>query len=150
MKILIISDSHGRLDKIMQMYEIEKPDMVFCAGDYSKDGEELSYVYPGEYKIVRGNCDFLDRRHSDEMIIELEGFKILLTHGHEYGVKRSYNAIKNRGKILNCDVVVFGHTHIAYKENDKIILFNPGAAQDGKYGVLDINMNQLELKNKTL
>lgn len=151
MKILIISDSHGRLDKIMKMYEQEKPDMVCCAGDHSKDGEELSFVYPGKYYIVRGNCDIFDRRHSDEVIIELEGFKILLAHGHAYGVKSSYASIEQRAKLLKCDIVLFGHTHIAInKEINGITLFNPGAAKDGEYGILNIDKNGYQLINKSI
>lgn len=151
MKILIISDSHGRLDKIMQMYELENPDIVFCAGDYSKDGEELSFVYPGKCYIVRGNCDIFDRRYSDEMIIELEGVKILLAHGHEYGVKSSYDSIEKRTKILKCDIAVFGHTHVAFnKEINGTRLFNPGAAKDGEYGILIIDKSGYRLTNKSI
>lgn len=48
------------------------------------------------------------------MVFELEGLKILLAHGHEYRVKYNYISIEERGKLLGCDIVIFGHTHIQY------------------------------------
>lgn len=152
MKILVISDSHQRLNTLMKIYEKEQPDAVICAGDHSKDGEELSFIYPNsKYYIVRGNCDIFDRRYEDEMIIELEGFKILLAHGHEYGVKYSYDSIEERGKRLKCDLVIFGHTHIPYiSKNNSIILFNPGAVYDNEYGILNINKEEIKLLHKSI
>lgn len=150
MKVLIISDSHGRFEALINIYELEKPDVVLCAGDHSNDGEELSFVYPNsQYYIVRGNCDIFDRKYSDEMIIELEGVKILLAHGHEYGVKSSYGSILKRAEILGCNAAVFGHTHIPYKEIiNKVTLFNPGAVRDGEYGILNIDKNGFEFVHK--
>ena len=152
MKVLIVSDSHRRLEKLIKIYELEKPDVVLCAGDHCNDGEELSFVHPDStYYIVRGNCDIFDRKYSDEVIVELEGVKLLLAHGHEYGVKYSYEDIFERAKLLKCDAVVFGHTHIPYKENrEGITLFNPGAVKDGEYGILDIDKNSYKFVHKTI
>ena len=69
MKILIVSDSHSRLDNLMKIWEKEVPDIVISAGDYSKDVEELSYVYESyKYYIVRGNCDYMDHNTEDTSI----------------------------------------------------------------------------------
>lgn len=46
MKILVISDSHGRLERLISIYEKEQPDVVICAGDHSEDGENLSFYSP--------------------------------------------------------------------------------------------------------
>ncbi|WP_291256466.1 metallophosphoesterase [Fusobacterium sp.] len=152
MKVLIISDSHKRLNTLINIYKKEQPDVVICAGDHSTDGEELSYLYPdSKYYIVRGNCDIFDRRYEDEVIIELEGSKILLAHGHEYGVKFSYDSIEERGKRLNCNIVIFGHTHIPYiSKKDGIILFNPGAVYDNEYGILNITEKNIEFFHKSI
>lgn len=152
MKVLVISDSHQQFNSLMRIYEEEKPDVVICAGDHSRDGEELSFVYPeAKYYIVRGNCDIFDRRHEDEMVIELEGFKILLAHGHEYGVKRGYNIIEERGRRLRCDIVIFGHTHIQYlSKKDGITLFNPGAVYEREYGVMEIEGGKVQFFHKCI
>lgn len=152
MKVLVISDSHQRLNRLVDIYELEKPDVVICAGDHSKDGEELSFVCPdSKYYIVRGNCDIFDRRHEDEMIFELEGFKILLAHGHEYGVKSGYEWIEERGRRLNCDIVIFGHTHIQYLfSKNGITLFNPGAVYGREYGILEIDGDRFQFYHKSI
>lgn len=152
MKVLVISDSHQKLDTLIKIYEHEKPEVVICAGDHSRDGEELSFVCPNsKYYIVRGNCDIFDRRYDDEMVFELEGFKILLAHGHEYGVKHSYTLIEERAKNLECDIVIFGHTHIQYLfSKNGITLFNPGAVYGREYGILEIDGGKFQFYHKSI
>lgn len=152
MKILVISDSHGRLEKLISIYEREKPDMVICAGDFSDDAEELSYVFPeNTYHIVKGNCDYYDIQRSDEMVLELGGHKVFLAHGHHYRVKLEYETIEKRGRELECDVVIFGHTHRPYLEKKKgIILFNPGAVLGNDYGIIKINKESIDFLLKRI
>ena len=45
MKILFMSDSHNHFSLLVEMMEREKPERVFAMGDYTKDFEELSYLY---------------------------------------------------------------------------------------------------------
>ncbi|WP_427169145.1 metallophosphoesterase [Fusobacterium nucleatum] len=151
-KILVLSDSHSYFDKVLKIFEKEKPDIVIGAGDGIKDIDELSYVYPeAKYYMVKGNCDFFNRSHSEENLFEIDGTKFFLTHGHLYEVKRSLSSIKEIGKKLNASVVVFGHTHKPYieREND-IILFNPGAAAEGRYGMIILENGNIELFHKQL
>ena len=151
-KILVLSDSHSYFDKVLKIFEKEKPDIVIGAGDGIKDIDELSYVYPeAKYYMVKGNCDFFNRSHSEENLFEIDGTKFFLTHGHLYEVKRSLSSVKEIGKKLNASVVVFGHTHKPYieREND-IILFNPGAAEEGRYGMIILENGNIELFHKQL
>ncbi|MGP1430659.1 MAG: metallophosphoesterase [Fusobacterium sp.] len=151
-KILVLSDSHSYFDKVLKIFEKEKPDIVIAAGDGIKDIDELSYVYPeAKYYMVKGNCDFFNRSHSEENLFEIDGTKFFLTHGHLYEVKRSLSSIKEIGKKLNASVVVFGHTHKPYieREND-IILFNPGAAEEDRYGMIILENGNIELFHKQL
>jgi len=151
MKILVVSDSHGRLDYLMKIYEKENPEIVISAGDYSKDVEELSYIYDdAKYFIVRGNCDFMDRSHEDNLEIELGGKKIFLTHGHIYGVKSSYHHLRLEGVERGFDLCIFGHTHIPYLEEGDVTLFNPGATKDKSYGIITIENQALNIELKNL
>lgn len=151
MKILLMTDSHKHFSFLIEMLEKEKPDAVFAMGDYSMDFEELSYLYPTvPFHIVRGNCDFWDKKTPDESIIEVEGKRILLTHGHLYGVKSNLISLAKRGKELTCDIVVFGHTHKEYFEEGEIIFINPGAAQDKRYGIINITKDKLLVNFKKL
>ena len=151
-KILVLSDSHSYFDKVLKIFEKEKPDIVIGAGDGIKDIDELSYVHPeAEYYMVKGNCDYFDRRHSEENLFEIDDVKIFLTHGHLYEVKRSLSSIKEIGKKLNVSFIVFGHTHKPYIEKDgDITLFNPGATEDGRYGIIILEKGNIELIHKQL
>ena len=151
-KILVLSDSHSYFDKVLKIFEKEKPDIVIGAGDGIKDIEELSYIYPkAEYYMVKGNCDYFDRSHNEENLFEIDNIKIFLTHGHLYGVKRTLSSIKEIGKKLNVSLVVFGHTHKPYIEkDDDIVLFNPGATEDGRYGIIILEKGNIELIHKQL
>ena len=151
-KILVLSDSHSYFDKVLKIFEKEKPDIVIGAGDGIKDIEELSYIYPkAEYYMVKGNCDYFDRSHNEENLFEIDNIKIFLTHGHLYDVKRTLNSIKEIGKKLNVSLIVFGHTHKPYIEKDgDMILFNPGATEDGRYGIIILEKGNIELIHKQL
>ena len=151
-KILVLSDSHSYFDKVLKIFEKEKPDIVIGVGDGIKDIEELSYIYPkAEYYMVKGNCDYFDRSHNEENLFEIDNIKIFLTHGHLYGVKRSLSSIKEIGKKLNVSLIVFGHTHKPYIEKDgDITLFNPGATEDGRYGIIILEKGNIELIHKQL
>ena len=151
-KILVLSDSHSYFDKVLKIFEKEKPDIVIGAGDGIKDIDDLSYVHPeAKYYMVKGNCDYFDRSHNEENLFEIDNIKIFLTHGHLYGVKRSLSSIKEIGKKLNVSLIVFGHTHKPYIEKDgDITLFNPGATEDGRYGIIILEKGNIELIHKQL
>ena len=75
-RILVLSDSHSYFDKALKIFEKEKPDIVIAAGDGIGDIDDLSYVHPeATYYMVKGNCDFFERSHSEENIFEIEGKK---------------------------------------------------------------------------
>lgn len=151
MKVLIVSDSHLRLGNLMKIWEREVPDVVISAGDNSKDVEELSYVYENsKYYIVRGNCDYMDHNTEDILEFEISGKKIFLTHGHLYGVKTSYDYLRMEAKERGSDLCIFGHTHIPYLEKKDMILFNPGAAKDGLYGILNIKNDEINIEHRKL
>ncbi|WP_297405165.1 metallophosphoesterase [uncultured Cetobacterium sp.] len=152
MKVLIVSDSHGDILKFYELMTKENPNVVFWTGDFSSDGEECSFVYPEiPFYIVRGNCDMFDKNFNDNEIIEIEGKKILLTHGHLFNVKNEKMTIEKYAETLGVDAVSFGHTHIPYlKKEHGIVYFNPGALRDENYGILNIYNNEMEFINKKL
>ncbi len=151
MKILVVTDSHGNFQNLLNVYEREQPQIVFCAGDHSTDVEDLSFLKEeAEYYIVRGNCDYYDTRHEDILKLEVEGKSILLAHGHYYGVKSGYDLIRKEGENQDVDLVVFGHTHIPYLEEGKPTLFNPGALKDGFYGILEIQKERIDIELRNL
>lgn len=151
-KILVFTDSHGQFKNIYNMVLKEEPDIIICAGDYSDDAFELSSVFENKkFYIVNGNCDFFNRTYRDDEIFIIENKKFFLTHGHVYSVKSDLNKIKQKSKELKIDVSIFGHTHKSFiSYEDDFILYNPGAAKDGYYGIIIINENNLEIKTKNI
>ena len=152
MKILVFSDSHLSLENILNMVEIERPQAIICAGDHSKDAEELSYIEDKiRYYIVRGNCDHFDTKYRDILQFELEKKRIYLTHGHLHGVKMTLEKLKNDTNESKEDIVIFGHTHIPYHEiYEGTHYFNPGAASDGNYGILELEEKNIKFTHKRL
>lgn len=150
-KILVLSDSHGKFNKILNIFETEKPDITIYVGDGIGDIEDLSYVHKSEYYIVNGNCDFFEKNYGHTKFLEVEGKKILMTHGHVYGVKRGLEELRKLLKETNSDIAIYGHTHKEYLENyEGSYLFNPGASEDGKYGLILIENNKIEFLHKRI
>ena len=145
MLIAVVSDTH-RSNKYIKLAEelIKDANVLIHLGDNVEDAEELEHNFKGKVYAVAGNCDY-STKYPKENIIEINGRKIFFTHGDLYGVKRSINNIYYRGKELDVDIVLFGHTHeqIIEKENG-LILMNPGSIAlprlKGRYvGFIDIN-----------
>ena len=141
MKILVFSDSHGAMGKMVEAMEHERPHHVFFLGDHYRDGIELSQLYPDiPMDIVRGNCDW--GKGPDLRVVELEGVRFLLTHGHLQYVKSGLDELLQEAKNRQVQVACCGHTHLAkvvYREG--IYLMNPGSvggchAREG-YGVIE-------------
>ena len=128
MKILVFSDSHGRLGPMLDAVEQERPQRVFFLGDHYRDGQALMDAYPDlPMELVRGNCDW--DKAPDELIVEARGVKFLLTHGHRYGVKSGTDQLARAAREKGVAVACFGHTHQGLNMPDHgIWLFNPGTA----------------------
>lgn len=89
MKILVLSDSHGAVSPMEQAVEQTSPDLILHLGDCWRDGERLHDRFPSiPLEQVPGNCDFRPTEPA-ERLLELRGKRILLCHGHTYGVKQS-------------------------------------------------------------
>ncbi len=147
MIIAAVADTHGITEFIIQSLIGQKVDHLLFAGDYYKDGQLIASKLGIPSNIVSGNCDLVNRARQ-EGIVKLAEKKILLVHGHQYGVKRDLNPIYYRAKELEVDAVVFGHTHSAYCEKiGDLWMINPGSPAfprlPGKasYAIIEIDNN---------
>ena len=142
MKILLISDTHGKLDKVYQVYEkLNNIDMIIHCGDYKRDGETLEDTLGVPVVAVKGNCD--GALKSDFEIVDTPCGKILVTHGHMEGVNYDYNNILYAAEEEDCIAACFGHTHVPFYEDfNGIYLINPGSlsqprdGSNGSYAIL--------------
>ncbi len=148
-KILVFSDSHGRLGYMIDAVEREQPDHIFFLGDNYRDSEELAELYPHILmSAVRGNCDW--GGGPDDLELQLGGVRFYLTHGHRYGCKSSLHGLISEGRRRCVDMVCFGHTHQPLHEQgaEGLWLFNPGTAggvgrREG-YGVLTVERGRVD------
>ena len=146
MKLLVFSDSHGKGYKIGDAIKSHKGniDAVVFLGDGLSDMERIRVEYSDiPFFAVRGNCDFFDFSDTpEEICVNFGEIKVLLCHGHKYGVKSSLGRIMLRARELECNAVFFGHTHTPLDFSDYIMdkrihLFNPGSVYQGSYGVVN-------------
>lgn len=150
-KILVTTDSHGKISDIYGIIENAKFDSIINLGDYCEEAEELSFAFIEiPFYAVKGNCDFYNVKYREIEILDIENKKIMITHGHLFGVKNSMEILEREAENLGVDIVLFGHTHIPYLNRKNGILYcNPGALKDGKYAILSIDKEKIncELKN---
>lgn len=120
-----MSDTHGDASIIAEVIQYSGVvDAVFHCGDSELDVEHKSLQ---SVHVVRGNCD-MDSSLPNEVITEVKGSKIYMTHGHLLQVKNTMIPIKLRAQEVEADVVLFGHSHILGAEVlNEILFLNPGS-----------------------
>ena len=144
MKILVFSDSHRSIGGMLDAIDAHRPDQVIHLGDLQSDAEELTYVYPKlPICMVPGNCDGWTMDPLKKQIT-LAGKRILLSHGHLWGVKKGYEAAVADARAVGADILLFGHTHRALCQQleDGLWMMNPGASR-ASYGLIRIEQGQI-------
>lgn len=128
MKILVIGDTHGQLNKIREIFpKLTNLDLIAHTGDHLEDGRALEREFGIPVVAVKGNCDG-SYSADDFEIIETDYGRILLTHGHMQHVNYRLDNLYYKAMEENCKAVFFGHTHKALvTEEDGIYLVNPGS-----------------------
>lgn len=127
--IVVISDTHGNRRVIDNLHGVlEESDYIIHLGDTSADGAYIKSKYPDKTYLVNGNCDPV-KLGENELVLQIENVKIFATHGHLYSAKHTLSKLAAKAKELNCEVVLYGHTHKAdEREIDGVMLINPGTA----------------------
>lgn len=135
MKIALLSDSHGYLDKGI-LKALEGADEIWHAGDIGSlnVADRLSEMAP--FRAVYGNID--DHRIRTEWpeyeVIEMEGIRFLMIH--IAGRLGSYNPlVRELIKEYQPEFLICGHSHILKVQFDKrfnLLYINPGAV--GQHG----------------
>lgn len=155
MKVLVVSDSHGRNDLLRKAIGQEAPiDMLIHAGDIEGDLDRI--LGPKrEYSIhaVCGNMDWGGGLEIAEAF-DMGGHKVFLTHGHHYGVHFTMAELRKAAESCGAEVAIFGHTHMPFlEEQNDILLLNPGSVAKPRqaglkktYAVITINDRTGEMK----
>lgn len=130
--IVAFSDNHHNRIPERLLDVIEESDYVFFLGDGTSTLKDL--VFHSGFYGVSGNCD--TPLLQEEQIVEIDGVKILLTHGDKYNVKTDLTKLALRAQELECGVVFYGHTHFAEIDRFENITFVcPGSIADSLTGV---------------
>ena len=135
MKILVFSDSHGRMSRMLRVIEEEQPDAVIHLGDMAQDVEDLRAAYPNmPIYAVTGNNDLV-AEDPYTRVIALGGIWMFLCHGHTLRVRSSLLALLNSALQEKCSVALYGHTHIEQIcEEQGVWIMNPGSIALPAYG----------------
>ena len=144
MRVGVVSDIHGNFEGLRLAVErMGRIDRLLFTGDGYRDisrlREETNLIVEG----VAGNCD-LFTEYPAELVTYIEQYKVLLTHGHLYGVKNGLTRIGLAGRAQEVSLIVFGHTHLPLSDIwYEVGLFNPGTLsrdRGGKapsYGIIE-------------
>jgi putative phosphoesterase len=111
MKIMIVSDSHGRNYYLEKAIDRVKPiDLLIHLGDLEGSEEYVTEIAPCKVEIVAGNNDFFTNMEKDKLIT-IGNYKVFLSHGHRYGVNYGADKIKEIAMQHGASIAMFGHTH---------------------------------------
>lgn len=152
-KVLILSDSHGYDNLLLNVLKKENYDISIFAGDYTTD---LTFMKAHFDYFVDGNNDY---QHKDVEIFEVEELKFVLVHSHQFfsfDKEKYFSRMREFGKKYDADIVVYGHTHYQLIDDEsKPILVNPGSIalprgpkKKGSYIVATVDKNKINFKVK--
>ena len=146
MKVIIVSDTHGRDDNFYKVMSMHNPDMVIHCGDIEGSEQAMKRSVDCPMMIVSGNNDYFSELPK-EREFEIEGYKVWMTHGHHYYVSVGNERLKQEAIARGVDIVFYGHTHRPLVDReDEIIVVNPGSLsyprQEGhipSYAIMEID-----------
>src|SRR6266550_8586062 len=141
----LIADTHGLIRSGVHD-ALTGVELILHAGDVGGPGilDELRLIAP--VKAVFGNADAPDDPSlSDEIVLDVEGVRVHVSHGHEVG---SPTPAKLAARY-NADVVIYGHTHRQLITRLEGRLFvNPGSAGPKRFS-LSPSVGRLTIANGT-
>lgn len=143
MRILVVSDTHGDIRNFEEVLRKHRDaEVVIHCGDGADETQEMKKLFPERMFIcVRGNCDFCCEYPNIE-VINIEGYKLFITHGHIYNVKSSLLNLSMATREAGAQMAIFGHTHVPLESYDDGVYFlNPGSLRGykGSYALADIS-----------
>ncbi len=137
MRILVISDSHGKNDDVKQVLEQAGDiDMFIHLGDIERGPEYIRELAKCETHMIAGNNDY-DIALPDTDSFMIADKRVFITHGHRFYVGSGVERLREYALENGYDIVMYGHTHMPFLEIGKdVTILNPGSIsyprQDGR------------------
>ena len=128
MKILIVSDTHGHERNLKKVIEkVGQTDLFIHLGDIEGHEDYIEALADCPVHMVSGNNDFFSDLPREEEF-QLGRYRVLITHGHYYGVSVGTDRLKEEARSRNIDIVMYGHTHRPEIDiDDHVTVLNPGS-----------------------
>lgn len=154
-RMLVIGDTHGYVLKANEVVEKQGPwDKIVHLGDCVEDAFQIEDMTGIPVAAVCGNNEYPAAKYvPDERVVELDGARIYMTHGHtldinphlgEKHMEEVFNALYLKAQETHAKVVLFGHTHmpVCFYQQD-VLFLNPGGIGLGDrkktYGIVSVN-----------
>ncbi len=164
MKVLVVSDSHGALENIKNLSNAAREENVTKIIHLGDDYDDADLLIDKNISIERVpgvfSSYYTEKDIPNRKIIEIEGWKFLLTHTRNRHENDLTNDLRPEDQIRNgsIDIVLYGHTHVsAIGIEGAIYLINPGHLKsDDKHGfkpsyaILDITKDSIDVIIKEL
>lgn len=135
MKILVVSDTHRNFSALKKVLDREPDfDTLIHLGDGEKEFFDIQTLYPDKAMIyVRGNCDY--GQHEQVHVAKFGDVRIFCCHGNDFGVKYGRELLAATASRNNCNIALYGHTHL-YKTEviDGVLVLNPGSPSEPRGG----------------
>ncbi len=128
MRILIVSDTHGKLEYLKEAIRRSRPfELLVHAGDIEGDEERVSELAGCAAIMVRGNNDFFSFLSAEREFM-IGDLKVFLTHGTAYHVSTGPEWLIEEASSRGADIAIFGHTHRPVIESIRgMTILNPGS-----------------------
>lgn len=147
MRIGLVSDTHSNVQVLRRIVQQAPPvELWLHAGDHWQEANVLAQLSGLKVIAVQGNTDPKSELVKLDEYLEIEGFRVWLTHGHRYIEGDVRSSLGFWAKQLDQDICVYGHTHIPmceyYGDN---LLINPGSparprgGSEPSFAVLTLN-----------
>ncbi len=128
MRILVISDSHGRNDDVAGVIDqVGHIDMLIHCGDVERGEDYIRSLVDCPVYMVGGNSDYnLDLPRTLEL--DIGNYRVFVIHGHMSWVNRGVDHLRQIALENHYDIVMFGHTHIPFIQiEEDLTILNPGS-----------------------
>ena len=136
MRLGVIADTHGLLRaEVLEVFEAV--DHILHGGDVGKWDVIVELEALAPVTAVYGNTDDMELRSRLPQVaeVELDGFRIVVTHGDQLG---SPTPAKLHEAFPRAEIIVYGHTHKPLLElvDKTVTAMNPGGAGAPRFGLL--------------
>ena len=134
MRLGVISDTHGLL-RVEVLEVFEGVDHILHCGDVGKWDVIIELQALAPVTAVYGNVDGPELQRLPQVAaIELDGFRIVVTHGDQLG---SPTPATLHEAFPDAEIILYGHTHKPLLElvDKTVTVMNPGGAGAPRFGL---------------